>query len=58
MGVISPEQVISMAEHTGLIGALTEWIIETALQQFTQAELDQQDIQLMRNDVEALGEPV
>ena len=49
MGVISPEQVISMAEHTGLIGALTEWIIETALQQFTQAELDQQDIKLAVN---------
>ncbi|MBI1422164.1 MAG: EAL domain-containing protein [Gammaproteobacteria bacterium] len=49
MGAISPEQVISMAEHTGLIGSLTEWILETALRQYTEAGLDRQDIKLAVN---------
>lgn len=49
MGIISPEQIISMAEHTGLIGSLTEWIIETAIKQYSEAGLDQKDIKLMVN---------
>jgi len=49
MGSISPEQVISMAEHTGLIGALTEWIIETAIRKYKEAGLDELDIKLMLN---------
>ena len=31
MAAIPPEQIISLAEHTGLIGPLTNWIIETAV---------------------------
>jgi len=49
MGTISPEQVISMAEHTGQIGALTEWIIETAIRKYKEAGLDELDIKLMLN---------
>lgn len=49
MGVISPEQAISMAEHTGLIGALTKWIIETAVREYKEAGLEQQDIKLAVN---------
>jgi len=36
MGPVSPEQIISMAEHTGLIGPLTHWIVETAVRECTQ----------------------
>lgn len=39
MGPISPEQIISMAEHTGLIGPLTNWIIETAVRECTQTKI-------------------
>ena len=31
LGLISPEQIIKMAEHTGLIAALTQWVIDTSL---------------------------
>jgi EAL domain-containing protein (putative c-di-GMP-specific phosphodiesterase class I) len=30
-GPVLPEHIIKMAEHTGLIAALTEWVIETTL---------------------------
>ncbi|MEN8801584.1 MAG: EAL domain-containing protein [Thiogranum sp.] len=30
-GAISPEQIIKMAEHTGLIAPLTQWVIDTTL---------------------------
>ncbi len=32
-GFISPEQIISLAEHTGLIRPLTNWIIEQSIEQ-------------------------
>ena len=31
LGSILPEHIIKMAEHTGLIAALTQWVIETSL---------------------------
>ncbi len=31
MGAISPEHIVSMAEHTGLIDSLTNWVLATAL---------------------------
>ena len=38
MGPIPPERIISMAEHTGLIGQLSNWIIETAVRECTQCD--------------------
>jgi len=38
MGMISPDHIISMAEHTGLIGPLTNWILETAISECTQSK--------------------
>ena len=32
-GLIPPDQFIPIAEQTGLIGPLTDWVLETALQQ-------------------------
>jgi diguanylate cyclase (GGDEF)-like protein len=34
LGPISPEHIINMAEHTGLIAALTQWVIDTALREY------------------------
>ncbi|NNJ90396.1 MAG: EAL domain-containing protein [Gammaproteobacteria bacterium] len=34
-GFISPEQIIKLAEHSGSIEKLTNWIIETALKEFS-----------------------
>ncbi len=31
LGTVSPEQIIKMAEHTGLIAPLTQWVIDTTL---------------------------
>ena len=31
LGSVSPEQIIKMAEHTGLIASLTQWVIDTTL---------------------------
>lgn len=31
LGFISPEHIVSMSEHTGLIAPLTQWVIDTAL---------------------------
>lgn len=31
MGAISPEHIINIAEHTGLIGSLTKWVVNTAV---------------------------
>ena len=31
LGLISPEQIIKMAEHTGLIASLTQWVIDASL---------------------------
>ena len=49
LGPISPEHIISMAEHAGMIGQLTEWIIETALSEYVQAKLSHQNIHLSIN---------
>jgi len=49
MGSVAPEHIISMAEHTGLIGPLTHWIIETAIQEYTEAQLGKQNIKLAIN---------
>jgi len=39
-GHIPPDEIIRMAEHTGLIAPLTRWVLETALCEFSQL-LDQ-----------------
>ena len=31
LGSVSPDQIIKMAEHTGLIASLTQWVIDTTL---------------------------
>lgn len=49
LGFVAPEDVISMAEHTGLIGSLTQWIIETAIQQYTEDEFVKQGVKLAIN---------
>jgi diguanylate cyclase (GGDEF)-like protein len=49
MGPISPEHLINMAEHTGLIGALTQWVIETAIEDFIGFEAAIDNLQLSLN---------
>lgn len=34
-GPVAPDQLIRIAEHTGLIGPLTYWVLETALREFS-----------------------
>jgi diguanylate cyclase (GGDEF)-like protein len=36
LGSITPEHIIKMAEHTGLIAALTQWVIDTTLAETSQ----------------------
>jgi len=49
LGFISPEHIISMAEHTGMIGQLTEWIIDTAFSMHRKFGLDKRNIHLAIN---------
>jgi len=35
-GFVPPDEFIEVAEETGLIGPLTDWVVETALKQITQ----------------------
>ena len=49
LGAVSPEHIISMAEHAGMIGQLTEWIIDTALSEYVEAKLSRQNIHLSIN---------
>lgn len=37
-GWVAPDQIIRMAEHTGLIGPLTYWVLETALTEFSRIQ--------------------
>ena len=38
LGPILPENIIKMAEHTGLIAALTQWVIDTALSEISRLQ--------------------
>jgi len=49
MGFVAPEDIISMAEHTGLIGSLTLWIIETSMKQYIEADLGKANVKLSIN---------
>jgi len=49
LGFITPEHIISMAEHTGMIGQLTEWIIDSALSVYSKTEMDNNQIRLAIN---------
>lgn len=48
-GPIPPDEIIRMAEHTGLIGPLTRWVLVTALCQFRQLLKQHPDLTLSVN---------
>lgn len=47
-GFISPEQIIQLAEHTGMIKELTSWVINAAVKQYMQ-HLHKRNIRLSIN---------
>ena len=47
-GFISPEQIIQLAEHTGMIKELTAWVLDTAISEHIQ-HLYKRDIRLAIN---------
>jgi diguanylate cyclase (GGDEF)-like protein len=49
MGFISPENIINMAEHTGLIGPLTQWVINTALRDCAECHFPSHNINISIN---------
>ncbi len=48
-GFVSPESVINMAEHTGQIGRLTEWVIDTALADACRFQMPERSINISIN---------
>jgi diguanylate cyclase len=48
-GSIAPDQLIRVAEHTGMIGPLTYWILETALDEFSRLSRTHRDLGLSVN---------
>lgn len=48
-GLVPPEHIISVAEHTGNIGALTEWVINTSIRDMVEHQFPQQGIGLSLN---------
>lgn len=44
LGLIYPDRFISLAEHSGLIGAITHWVIEHAIKQKRQWQTEGLDI--------------
>jgi EAL domain-containing protein (putative c-di-GMP-specific phosphodiesterase class I) len=48
-GYISPETIINMAEHTGQIGRLTEWVLDTSLSECRACKLSNNHISIAIN---------
>lgn len=48
-GFISPEDIINIGEHSGLIAELTSWVLNRAISEFMTSELINQDIKLAIN---------
>ncbi len=48
-GDIPPDEFISLAEHSGLIGPLSQWVLETAIQQCAEWRRDGVDLSLSLN---------
>lgn len=49
LGRVPPEHIINVAEHTGTIGSLTEWVINTSIRQMVENHFHQQNIGLSLN---------